>query len=294
MDFATFQKEREALLKTFPRKPNTIINCDNSPYGDMIVNCRNVYYGFDAVECENSFYLYDAFKDTNCIDCSYTAKSELCHESTDAFECYNCSYVYDCAKCSGVSYSMYCTNCQDCFGCVSLKSKQFCFFNQQLTEEAYKKRVAEYQKKSPAEIWAEVDALRSTFPNPPVHATGNENTEYGEYFYFNRDGYYLFDSTDNDACSYLYDSHRNKYCLDMSYSADQQLCYECTDCINSYESFHGFMLEKSNNTYFCNDCNNCQDCIGCAFLSNKQYCILNKQYSQEEYEKLKKEILGTM
>ena len=151
MTFTEFHQQYQALLKTFPRRPNTIINCENSPFGDFIVNCRNVYYGFDAVECDGSFYLYDAYKNRSCIDCSYTAESELCHESSDAYQCYNCSYVYDCFKCNGVSYSAHCSNCQDCFGCVSLKSKQYCFFNKQLTQEEYEKKVAQYLKKSPAE-----------------------------------------------------------------------------------------------------------------------------------------------
>ena len=31
---------------------------------------------------------------------------------------------------------------------------------------------------------------------------------------------------------------------------------------------------------------NCSNCFGCTMLKNKKYCILNKQYTKEEYEKL--------
>jgi len=33
------------------------------------------------------------------------------------------------------------------------------------------------------------------------------------------------------------------------------------------------------------DCGNCSDCFGCVGLRDKQYCIWNKQYSKEEYQK---------
>jgi len=36
---------------------------------------------------------------------------------------------------------------------------------------------------------------------------------------------------------------------------------------------------------------NCHDCIGCDGFKNAEYCILNKQYSKEEYDKLKEHIV---
>jgi len=41
------------------------------------------------------------------------------------------------------------------------------------------------------------------------------------------------------------------------------------------------------NIYYCFDCLNCSFCLGCIWLKNKSYCILNKQYTKEErYEKV--------
>jgi hypothetical protein len=37
-----------------------------------------------------------------------------------------------------------------------------------------------------------------------------------------------------------------------------------------------------------------QDCFGCVGLRNKQYCILNKQYSQEEYANTVAAIIARM
>ncbi len=39
---------------------------------------------------------------------------------------------------------------------------------------------------------------------------------------------------------------------------------------------------------------NCKFCIGCIGLRNKEYCILNKQYTKEEREKKADEIFSRM
>ncbi|MBI3626788.1 hypothetical protein HY224_01960 [Candidatus Uhrbacteria bacterium] len=127
MNFQEFQKKYMALLASMPKKPNTVINCENSDYGDVIVRCRNVYYGFDAVESENSFYIYDCYQNKNLIDCSYVAFSQLCHESQDCDNCYNSSYLNFCTRCTNCFFCYSCKDCQDCLGYYELKSQKFCF-----------------------------------------------------------------------------------------------------------------------------------------------------------------------
>ena len=36
------------------------------------------------------------------------------------------------------------------------------------------------------------------------------------------------------------------------------------------------------------------DCFGCVSIRNKKYCILNKQYTKEEYEELLPKIIAHM
>ncbi|MEI8091823.1 MAG: hypothetical protein WCG98_06500 [bacterium] len=35
----------------------------------------------------------------------------------------------------------------------------------------------------------------------------------------------------------------------------------------------------------------CHHCFGCVGLKNKEYCILNTQYTQQEYEQIVPEII---
>jgi hypothetical protein len=57
---------------------------------------------------------------------------------------------------------------------------------------------------------------------------------------------------------------------------------------NSSVAFH------SNNVLYSDTCHACKDCFGCVGARHKQYCILNKQYTKEEYEVLVSQIIEKM
>ena len=154
-------------------------------------------------------------------------------------------------------------------------------------------RVAEYAAMPIAEVRERFEALRKTFPRPPVHMLDNENTDHGNYFYYNKDSYYLFDATRNEGCGYVFDSHRNKKSFDVSYVVDSELCYDCLDCDSSYGCFGGQLLVKCKQCLFSRYLVNCAQCIGCVNLKSQKYCILNKQYTSEEYKKEVQEILSS-
>jgi len=87
-------------------------------------------------------------------------------------------------------------------------------------------------------------------------------------------------------------------------------CYDYTqfggNAQNVYESltcgigmadvkFSAFCTGEDARLFYCNDCmHNCTDLFGCTGVKRKQYCILNKQYSQEEYEELLPKIKAHM
>lgn len=294
MDFATFCERYRGLIGGAPRYPTISSKNENSPFGDYIFNCSNVYFGFDAVECRDSFYLFDSFQVKSSADCSYAVESDLCHESLDIFRCYNCDYMNNCDRCINCSYCKECTNCQDCFGSIYLRNKRFCFFNRQLDEGEYYEKIQEYKKEDPEQILREVEEFSSRFPERASREESNENCSLGNYYYHNKDSHYLFDSVRNEECAYLFDSHNNKNSFDQTYSVYNELCYELIDCVRCYESFFSRNLVNCISCHFSLDLMGCTDCFGCAFLNKKQYCILNKQYTPEEYRRRVNEILSSM
>jgi hypothetical protein len=84
-------------------------------------------------------------------------------------------------------------------------------------------------------------------------------------------------------------------------------CYDCSfqgwNAEKLYQICHGFggmnVQFGARNLYnqdalYNEECHNSKDIFGCEGLRNKQYCILNTQYSKEEYNALKGKIIAHM
>jgi hypothetical protein len=73
----------------------------------------------------------------------------------------------------------------------------------------------------------------------------------------------------------------------------------CYMCLSSWDHANNLLYSIScfnnvTNLTYCVYCVNCQDCFWCVSLKDKKYCILNKQYTKEEYEELVPKIISHM
>jgi hypothetical protein len=53
-------------------------------------------------------------------------------------------------------------------------------------------------------------------------------------------------------------------------------------------------INSSHNIYYCSHCNSSSNLFWCVWINNKTYCILNQQYTKEEYETLVPKIIEHM
>ena len=60
--------------------------------------------------------------------------------------------------------------------------------------------------------------------------------------------------------------------------------YNSINCNNSTNLFFSEGSDESYNCSFIYNCKNCSNCFLCTNLVNKQFCISNQQYSEEEYK----------
>ncbi len=71
-------------------------------------------------------------------------------------------------------------------------------------------------------------------------------------------------------------------------------CHEIGDGVTSVY-FSDQIWNGCHDIYYCKAClNNCGNLFGCMGLKQKNYCILNKQYTKEEYEDLLPRIFAHM
>jgi hypothetical protein len=64
--------------------------------------------------------------------------------------------------------------------------------------------------------------------------------------------------------------------------------------INGYNNYFLYYCYPAQDAYYCIGCFHCSHIFLCNGLINKSYCILNKQYTKEEYEKLVPQIIEKM
>lgn len=295
MKLQTFFNELQRLLEHYPKVTATIVNSENSDYGNKLYYSKNLAFCFDDANCNDGTYVNDSFKSVSCADCDYCVESELCYECIDAFKCFSSAYLENCGSVRDAWYAYNCINCHDVFGCVNLQSKSFCIFNRQLTEAEYRQQVEQYKKWPAEKVLAIMEAMKQRYPLTQTNEAHNVNSSYGDYVYFSKNCYMCFDGGHNEESCYLYDSFYNKNCYDATYSApNNQLSYEIVDSGNLFNCNYNVFSSSCQDSSYVFNCSNVKDCLGCVSLSNKQYCVLNRQLTKEQYDEVKADIFAQL
>lgn len=127
--------------------------------------------------------------------------------------------------------------------------------------------------------------LLEQVPRAALYNVQGENSEYNQSTGHLKNCYLLAGSNYDEDCYYGKYVLSSKNCIDVHMIETCELCYECIDCKNCYQC--SFLQDCSNchDSQFLDACHNCSNCFGCVNLTNKQYCLFNKQYSQGAYLK---------
>ena len=77
---------------------------------------------------------------------------------------------------------------------------------------------------------------------------------------------------------------------------DAEMVYEATNCgVGAYNiKFSNQSWGGNSDLTYCDACQGSSNLFGCVSLRSKNYCILNKQYTKEEYEALVPKIIEHM
>lgn len=293
MNFQQFLDELTKLKQQYPILPTHNLRSENALLGDYLGSCQNAYYSFDDSQCKDIIYIYDSFKVTNCCDGDYAVESENCYESVDILKAYNCTYLNYCSR---IYDSHFCVNCDDSdhlFGCIDLKYKKYCIFNKQYNQVEYEQKIKELLSIPLEENLRKVNELSKRYPVTVTHVANSQNCDYTNQVFYSKNLYLSFDSAHSENGGYLYDAHYNKNCYDLTQSFHCEFCYECVDCSRLNNCFYMSNCEDMYDSFFCENCSNSHHLFGCTSLDKKEFCILNKQYKEEEYTLKVKEIIDS-
>jgi hypothetical protein len=276
---------------------STNINCD---YANNTSASKNCYLVFDASRCENVYYSEIIANSRDSMDCTTLNKGELCYDVVDGNGS-KIKYSENCDECLDTWFSKDCVGCSNCFGCVNLRKKSYCIWNQQYTKEEYsaklesfgldKYSVIEDFKKRSRKFWLK-------FPRKYYHGRQNTNSS-GDYVYYSKNAKNIYQSVyveDSKNCQFML-APSAKDCYDISgWGENIELCCDGISVGNNSQNIKFCFLasREANNVEYSMMVPGCQDCFGCCNLKKGQYCILNKQYSKEEYFVLREKIIKDM
>src|SRR3989338_7189940 len=122
-------------------------------------------------------------------------------------------------------------------------------------------------------------------PKLSVFTSRNENSDYTNGTQQDKNCYMIFVSDHDEDCYYSYAIDSCTDCAECLNCYKCVLCLECIDCSDSYSLSYCEKTHTSRDSYFLYDCKSCQNCFACYGFWGKKYCILNEQYTKEEYFK---------
>lgn len=294
----TFFENFELLNRAVPKKSLHIV--------DSMENCEYCNYGIFSKSC----YLVNGWwRSDHCLYSVIPARSSYdvdgCFNTScqHTYQCIHCIWCFDCAysdhssTCKNSSFLSFCNTCDFCLGCVNLQTAKYCILNKQYSEEEYKIRSKEILKdrESIADFQKNFEALVISSPKKNVNNILSEDC-FANYIQNGKNNIFCYVGIEQSDAKYS--SYTGMIKEGPVYDG-----YATTQSGFSLETI-GFTGMKSafvltgehgvNECYYCQHVNDCTNCFGCTGIKHKKYCILNKQYSPEEYEILVVKIIEQM
>jgi len=290
-----FFEQFAELQKVVPQLNLCIWYCENSGYCNYVGNVKNSYLIYGSVYSEDCYY-GSPYYSKNCLDTLVVRECEWCYECVDCRKLYECFYCQDCHSSSGLIFCFDLQGCTDCIGCAGLRNKKYYIFNQPYTAREYAQKKNELKLWNPIvrqELAAKLDTLKKEIPHRYMQSNQVENVS-GNYVYQSKnvlDSYYADRSED---CRFVAQVVDLKNCYDNNYTEENEFCYEYLGAYQVRNVLFSKFCNRVENCLYCDSCFHGHDLFGCISVRNKNYCILNKQYSKEEYEKLLPKIIEHM
>ncbi|KKT16119.1 MAG: hypothetical protein UV98_C0038G0003 [Parcubacteria group bacterium GW2011_GWB1_43_6] len=300
-----FFEQFEELMREVPIPHRRATNAIRSEYSSNAIDIKDCYLCFNAGWVENSMYSETINRSRDSLDLLKVEDCEQCYELFDCKKCFRTFFSSECNECVDVRFSKNCRGCSNCFGCVNLRHKNYYIFNKPYTREEYFEKLKAFDLGSSAvlsDLKKKVVAHLQTFPVKYMHGLHNVNVA-GDYLDHCKNVRESYACVDLENCSYcqLILFLKSSDCMDMTV-AGGELCYELQEAGGYNVKFSYICVPKNLRTLnvalmhleYTMYAFNASHLFGCMGVRNKQYCILNKQYTKEEYEKLRNKIIAHM
>lgn len=150
--------------------------------------------------------------------------------------------------------------------------------------------------------WKNLQAFKEEFSKLKVVAPHRPNWNeksvniFGDHIQNSKNIYFGLWVYDSENMSYSEGISGSRDSYDLFGGPNSTLCYEVSNIWSgdNYGSKFSVQIGNCMSVELCDSCRNCGNCFGCVGLSNREFCVFNKQYSEDEYWELVDEIKTKM
>jgi len=274
----------------------------NSDYVNAAASLKNCYLVFNADFNENVLFSNTIVHLKDSMDCQMVGESELMYQDIDC-RGYKLFFCESCDNCSDSYFLKNCTGCDNCFGCINLRNKKYYIFNKPYSKDEYLEIVKEYKLNSYKELLQTrkgVDEFWLKYPHKYMHNSPQN---------INATGDYVFRAKNALNCYQARELEDARYCQFITMGPVKDV-YDFTQwgsgaqrVVDSYGvgdgsdmvrfccgAWHQGTIDVEYGMYNIS----CKHTFGCINQKSKQYRILNKQYTPEEFTALRLRIIEDM
>ncbi|MEK7218807.1 MAG: hypothetical protein AAB728_05075, partial [Patescibacteria group bacterium] len=294
----TFTEQFKELDLAVPHQSLFTTNAENSYYTNHSINTRNSYLIAGATNLEDCLFGRFIISGHDVVDGLSLYGCEWCYEGVASQRCYNCLFFRHCRDCSFCVMVDDCQSCKNCCMCYGLRNKEYCYLNEQCTKEEYERKIRSHFPLTVSGINAmrqELVQLVATLPHRSLHVFGSEDCT-GDMVFNSKNCHHCFDITDCEECEYVSNTPKGKWSRDANYTAPDGIewCYNVGSTVGVQRAMGTFLAWYGSDAYYSRECHRSSNVFGCVGMRHKQYCVLNKQYTKEEYEALVPRIIAHM
>jgi len=288
----TFFEQYKELQRKVPRQSMAAVNNVRSDYTNGSAENKDCYLIFAADYNEDCMYGRLLQRDKMCVDCAFLHESELCYECLDSRNCFKCMF---CEQCQSSSDLLFCYNMRDssnCIFCTNGRHLSNTILNIKYSKEEYDKKKAEILSS-----YTTIEKAKKEFAvlkSKTIVKYASQTKCYdvtGDYLHNCHQGVFLYDTYDAKNCSYMTDTESPTDSQDCNnYYYKPQFGYNMMGVLEGSRLKNGAFVFYCSDVEYCENCHHLVNGVGCNAIRKGEYMILNKQYSKEEFYKLKEKI----
>ncbi|MCX6723511.1 MAG: hypothetical protein NT094_05660 [Candidatus Staskawiczbacteria bacterium] len=263
-----------------------------SPYANYAGGLNNCYLVFNSGPGEEMMYSRGLRNCRQAVDCYFGTQLEECYECVNVQQSSKVFWGNNSSSCLDSYFIEDCRGCSNCFGCVGLRNQKYYFFNEPLFKEEYQERVLKifgsYDKIKEAKNKFESHRLK--FPSRQTNNFKTVNST-GDYLFECNNVHDSMEAVKSEDSKFIFSTTKVKDSMGIiGYGTQSELLLECVGTGYSSKVIGSVATSLSHDIWYSFFLNNCKNCIGCDSLKNAEFCILNKQYTKEEFEVLREHI----